>query len=87
MWKKPKKTIPLVSVDPLRVNEVLNNLISNALKYTQTGKITISIDYDEKNKEVITHINDTGQGIPEIAIPHMFEKFFRAQGNDRYPLN
>ncbi|PJA38916.1 hypothetical protein CO180_02020, partial [candidate division WWE3 bacterium CG_4_9_14_3_um_filter_41_6] len=80
LWKKPTSTIPLVSVDPLRINEVLNNLISNAVKYTPTGKITITIDYDKTNNEVVTHITDTGQGIPEIAMPHMFEKFFRVQG-------
>lgn len=79
-WKKPKKTLPRVLVDPLRINEVLNNLISNAVKYTPQGEVEISVEFDKEKNEVITHIRDTGQGIPPDALPHMFEKFFRVQG-------
>lgn len=79
-WDKPTLTVPPVLVDPLRINEVLNNLISNAIKYTPKGEVTISVSIDREKNTVITNIKDTGQGIPADALPHMFEKFFRVWG-------
>lgn len=75
----PDKPISKVSVDIVRVNEVLNNLISNAINYTEPmGKIEIWID--QKDEMVYTHVKDTGKGIPKEAIEHLFTKFFRVQG-------
>ncbi len=79
-WTPPQEEIPLVYADPLRITEVLNNLISNAIKYTPKGSITVSVEYDPKQEMVITHIQDTGQGIPKESLPRMFEKFFRISG-------
>ncbi len=74
----PTVEIPNIQADKLRINEVLANLIANAINYTNpNGQIQVSI---EKNaQEVITHIKDTGIGIKKEAIPHLFNKFFRAQ--------
>lgn len=80
-WIPPTSPFPLVEVDRLRITEVLNNLISNGLKYTHDGYVEIMIEHDTKNNKVITAIKDTGQGIPANAIPHMFKKFFRVSGN------
>ncbi|MBP7967650.1 GAF domain-containing sensor histidine kinase [Candidatus Woesebacteria bacterium] len=69
-----KDTKPMVKADKLKIREVFQNLIGNALKFTpQEGKITISISNDEE--EVYIAVQDTGPGIPEDAIPKLFQKF------------
>src|SRR3989344_4485898 len=71
--------LPKVFVDKFRVGEVISNLIANAINYTKTGgSVTVSAEANEK--EVTTHVKDTGQGIPERAIPRLFTKFFRVSG-------
>src|SRR5258708_5157538 len=65
-----------IRADKLRVTEVLSNLIANALNYTQAGG-SVKIWVESNNQEVVTYIQDTGQGIPQEAIPHLFTKFFR----------
>ncbi len=76
---KPETTLPQVKADTVRINEVLNNLISNALNYTEPGgKVTVWTE--QKNDFLITHIKDTGRGISKEALPHLFSKFFRETG-------
>lgn len=78
-FDKPVEDMPGVKVDKLRINEVLSNLISNALSYTATGgEVIVSVEW--KGNEIVTHVKDSGQGIPEQAIPHLFTKFFRVAG-------
>ncbi|MBU1868053.1 PAS domain S-box protein [Patescibacteria group bacterium] len=79
-WKPLKTSLPMVLVDSLRISEVLNNLLNNAITYTAKGAISIWCEYDDKEKMVITHIKDTGPGIPEESMPHLFEKFYRIAG-------
>jgi len=76
IFTEPKEPTSFVKADKLRINEVLSNLLSNAISYTnENGKIFVSIE--QQGKEVITHIKDTGEGIPKEALPHLFTKFFR----------
>lgn len=78
-FKKPERSIPKVSADNLRVSEVLNNLINNAITYSQSGgKVEVNIQSDDKG--VVTSVVDNGPGIPTEAQPKIFTKFFRAQG-------
>lgn len=78
-FNKPNHAIPKVQVDQLRISEILGNLISNAINYTPTkGQVTVSVETN--GHEVITHIKDTGIGIPQDALPHLFNKFFRVSG-------
>lgn len=73
--------LPKVSVDKFRISEVLSNLIGNALNYTDAGgTVELSAEFDKDKNIVVTHIKDTGQGIPESALPHLFTKFFRVSG-------
>jgi signal transduction histidine kinase len=59
------------------LDRIFNNLISNAVKYTPPmGRITIELISDDR--EVQISIQDTGIGIPENAIPHLFTEFYRA---------
>jgi signal transduction histidine kinase len=64
-----------VHADREMIREVLNNLVENAIKFTMTGGVTVSIDYDQEYATV--HIEDTGMGMPSDAQKHLFEKFYR----------
>lgn len=75
----PTQEIPKLKVDKFRINEVLANLISNAISYTPIGG-RIAVLIEKGDQEVITHVQDTGEGIPADAIPHLFNKFFRVSG-------
>jgi PAS domain S-box-containing protein len=64
-----------VHADPERVREVITNLFDNAVKYTESGSVTIGLT---GNKDVVQlSVRDTGPGIPEADIPHLFQKFYR----------
>lgn len=77
---EPVAIIPHVMADKFRIVEVLLNLLSNAISYTPNeGKIEVSIEYDNNN--VITHVQDTGEGIPEDVIPKLFTKFYRVNSD------
>ncbi len=78
--KLPSQSIPPVMADEIRINEVLNNLISNAISYTQEGG-HIVISCKIIGEEIVTYVRDTGAGIPIEAIPHLFTKFFRVAGS------
>jgi len=69
----------LVVADKERVSQVLSNLVTNALKFTTIGTISISIDeevnIDDNKKEFIVSVKDTGAGIDSEVIPRLFTKF------------
>jgi signal transduction histidine kinase len=81
----------LVYADYDRLKQVFINLLSNAIKYTDRGNITVSIEKvektehgifaegknSEKHKHVSVCVSDTGIGIPESDLPHIFERFYR----------
>jgi len=62
-------------VDPHRISEVLQNIIDNAIKYTMQGSITVRLTGDSSVVQI--QVQDTGTGIPEEDIPHLFQKFYR----------
>jgi two-component system phosphate regulon sensor histidine kinase PhoR len=60
------------------------NLLSNSVKYTpEGGSITVSNTVDEAKKKVCVRISDTGVGIPPKDLPFVFDKFYRAEANNR----
>jgi PAS domain S-box-containing protein len=73
------KPLYYVQADADRVREVITNLFDNAVKYTETGKITIGLT---SNDDVVQfYIKDTGPGIPAEDIPHLFQKFYRVDNS------
>jgi len=65
-----------VRIDHLRLTQVLDNLISNAIKYTQVGgRICVSAVPDGEG--VLVSVEDNGPGIPQVAQSHLFEQFYR----------
>jgi len=67
--------LPAAYADRIRVAEVLNNLISNAIKYTDKGSITISATSGDNN--IIVSIKDTGKGISKEDLSKLGNKFYR----------
>ncbi|HEX4125710.1 MAG TPA: ATP-binding protein [Tepidisphaeraceae bacterium] len=60
------------------------NLLSNAVKYTPDGgAVTVETSVNESQKRVIARISDTGVGIPPKDLPFVFDKFYRAEANNR----
>jgi len=71
----PKKSI-FVEFDQDKMTQVLDNLISNALKYSPEGG-TITCQVEEHDKEIIVSISDEGVGIPKDSINRIFDRFYR----------
>lgn len=72
-----ENTIPLVDFDKNKFEQVLNNLISNAIKYSYPDT-TIHIEVARQGNFVVTKVIDQGQGIPEDEMPYIFKAFQRA---------
>jgi len=71
---------PVALVDPERMMQVLNNLVVNAIQYTsEGGKVVVSTGKEEAEGRTwaTVTVTDTGMGIPEEELPHIFERFFR----------
>ena len=71
--------IPQVLADRMRLEIVFSNLLSNGLKFTSPGG-EVKISARRENGVVTLSVEDTGSGIPEEYLPHIFEKFFRVPG-------
>lgn len=69
--------LPAVRADPDRVAQILNNLLANALRHTPAGG-SITMTAAVKNDGVEVVVADTGEGIAPEALPHIFDRFWRA---------
>ena len=69
--------LPFVLADPERVQQVVTNLVHNAIKFTpQGGKVSVSAE--QVQDEVVISVRDTGVGIPSEDVPRIFERFYKA---------
>ncbi|UOQ49890.1 AAA family ATPase [Gracilibacillus caseinilyticus] len=66
---------PLIEVDPRRIEQVMMNLVSNAIKHTASGSIEIGI-VKEETETVTFFVRDTGKGISQSDIPYLFDRYF-----------
>jgi signal transduction histidine kinase len=69
-----------IEADPMRIEQVLTNLVSNAIKFTpENGSVTVSSqDLDD---QVQVSVRDTGIGIPKEEQPHIFQRFYQVDGS------
>jgi len=78
-----EEALPQITADRQRIEQVIINIISNAVKYTPDGgKIDVSVtklSRDEKEDKLLVRIADNGVGIPEEDISHLFERFYRVE--------
>ncbi len=80
--RRTLETGPMVLLDPQRIIQVLGNLISNAIRYTpQRGRVTVTTEIAEAQGRTwaTVTVSDTGIGIPQEEMPHIFERFFRGE--------
>jgi signal transduction histidine kinase len=71
----PKK-LPQIRGSAPRLQQVMTNLLNNAINYTPEGSVTLRVSLE--GKEIMVEVMDTGIGIPADELPHIFEDFFRA---------
>lgn len=72
-------SLPKISFDPLRIGEVITNLLSNSLKFTPMGgQVTILGKQLDDKPYILVSVQDTGQGIPEDTQKELFSKFSKA---------
>lgn len=74
----PCGPLPAVSCDPDRLWQVLNNLLGNAIKFTDRGRVDLSCE--RRGDVVAVHVTDTGVGIPETVRAHLFDQLPRSEG-------
>jgi signal transduction histidine kinase/ActR/RegA family two-component response regulator/HAMP domain-containing protein len=78
-----KPELPPVLADRDKISRVINNLLENALKFTESGSITIKLDRHELSRNsALLSVSDTGIGIPQEYRERIFEKFFQVDGTD-----
>lgn len=75
-----KTGVPELYFDSEVINTVINNLMSNAIKYTPEGSITLSLTMPEDNTVAIA-VEDTGYGIDKDTLPHICDRYYQENGN------
>ncbi|MBI1996180.1 MAG: HAMP domain-containing histidine kinase [Deltaproteobacteria bacterium] len=73
--------LPVLRSDRARLTIILQNLINNAIKFTERGSVTISARWAAQHDRVDIAVSDTGIGIPKEALPVIFEKFRQVEGS------
>jgi len=77
MVSPPAAPLPMVPLDPVRIEQILTNLLSNAFRYTpQDGKIELLMS--ATSSTVLVRVRDSGPGIPTESLPYIFGRFYRA---------
>jgi two-component system sensor histidine kinase BaeS len=80
--------VPLLNVDPVRIREVLGNLVANALRHTPSGgRVDVTAQPAADDRAVAAPaaveivVRDTGSGIDPDLLPHVFDRFARGAGS------
>jgi signal transduction histidine kinase len=77
-----ERNLPTALADPARIVQVLANLVGNAIKFTPAGG-QIVVGAKRVHDKLLCSVADTGPGIPEEQLPHIFDRFWQAKRTDR----
>jgi len=78
-----KNRLPRINADGDRINQVLFNLVDNAVKFTPSGgKITVSATHQPDSNSILVSVADSGIGIPQSELPHIFKRFYQVDQRD-----
>jgi signal transduction histidine kinase len=80
-----EEDLPPVRTDPIQLHRMLAILLDNALKYSggPEGTEPVDLELHREDGHALVSVSDHGCGIPEAEIPHIFDRFYRAQGSSR----
>lgn len=67
--------------DAVRLRQILVNLLGNAIKFTETGKVTVRVGYDSSTRQISFDVTDTGIGLTELQIGRLFNAFTQADSS------
>lgn len=84
IFAKPKTSTPMILADKNKLHEVIMNFTDNAIKYTKSGKVHVSVTAEPKGY-VTFSVKDTGMGIVKESLPYLFQKFSR--GKDSFKVH
>ena len=74
--------LPLLELDPIRIREVLVNLLTNALRHTPAGgEVRIAASRDPVRRAVTVTVTDSGSGIRPEVLPYIFDRFYKSDGS------
>jgi signal transduction histidine kinase len=76
-FKGPDKTLPKLKVDPLKIRQVVLNLLDNAIRYTEKGKIEIGVK--KEGSKILVWVKDTGAGLSKNEKKEIFQSFVRGK--------
>lgn len=76
----PSRDLPILDIDPVRIREVLSNLVANALRHTPTGG-TVTVGSSADADSLVLTVRDTGPGIDPALLPHVFDRFVKGAGS------
>jgi signal transduction histidine kinase len=79
---RAEEDVPLVETDPTQLHRTLAILVDNAIKYSGEGS-PVDLALSREDGHAVISVADRGCGIPEAEIPHIFDRFYRAQGSSR----
>jgi len=79
---RAEEDVPLVKTDPNQLHRAIAILVDNALKYSDESS-PVDLGLSLEDGRIVISVTDRGCGIPESEIPHIFDRFYRAQGSSR----
>jgi len=72
--------IPLVDLDPVRIREVVMNLLANAVRHSPKDHV-VEVELEATTADIVVRVADRGPGIPPADLPHIFDRFYKGKGS------
>ena len=84
-WDHPAQ-FPVMMTDAVKLRLILRNLIGNAIKFTEKGRVQVAAEFNAKSESLEFKVSDTGIGIAKEAIPGIFHRFLQLQPSQINPM-